>query len=236
IHLDQDSCNRYLDCAPGDYVLLSVSDTGCGMSEELRNKIFDPFFTTKEVGQGTGLGLASVYGIVQSLQGQVLCYSEEGQGTTFRIYFPALRTEIESADSHAQEKEPATGNERILVVDDEAGIRELTQEALQRLGYRVLCAPDGENALHIYSSRNPRIDLVVLDLSMPGMGGRRCLQEILDFDPRARVLVTSGYAAEDKATCEGGGSQTVDFLAKPFQLYQLAEKVRELLDRDQSAA
>ncbi|MFP4213662.1 MAG: PAS domain S-box protein [Desulfohalobiaceae bacterium] len=232
MQLDQDSASRYLDCSPGDYVQLCVSDTGRGMDEELKKKIFDPFFTTKAVGQGTGLGLASVYGITQSLGGQVLCYSEEGRGTVFRIYFPAYQAETLQPRQHIQDDSSVEGTETILVVDDEPWIRELTQEALQGLGYRVVCAPDGETALEIYQSSNPNIDLVVLDLSMPGMGGRRCLQEILELDPGARVLLSSGYAPGEDKGLQEYQERAVDFLGKPFQLSQLAAKIRQLLDRE----
>ncbi|MFP4392644.1 MAG: PAS domain S-box protein [Desulfohalobiaceae bacterium] len=230
IILDETSWSKYLGCNPGEYVQLAVSDTGCGICEEVKNKIFDPFFTTKAVGQGTGLGLASVYGIVQGLQGQVFCYSEEGRGTTFRIYLPAQGTKEQQDWKHVQEKMPVAGSETVLVVDDEAGIRELAKEALQRLGYSVLCAFDGESALQICRSHNLEIDLVILDLSMPGMGGRRCLQEILELDSRPKVLVCSGYAVGDIKSLQDANSQLVGFLNKPFQLDQLAIKVRQVLD------
>ncbi|WP_051434544.1 PAS domain S-box protein [Desulfonatronum lacustre] len=216
----------------GRHVLLTVMDTGRGMDKETLIHIFDPFYTTKTVGKGTGLGLASVYGIVKSHGGYIQCYSEPGQGTVFRIYLPA-------ADGHAPEEETernsplATGHgqgETILVVDDEPEIRELTREALEALGFKVKSAVSGEEALETYRREGEGIDLVLLDLNMPGMGGHRCLQELLRADPLVKVVIASGYSSE------GHGRQSLSagakgFIGKPYQLRDLEAVIREVLER-----
>jgi PAS domain S-box-containing protein len=214
---------------PGEHVLLSVSDTGCGMDEETREKIFEPFFTTKEVGSGTGLGLASVYGIIKAHQGHVLCYSQPGQGTTFEIYLPARPKIQQEGQKPQQEQVAKSGAGTILVVDDEPAIQELTQEMLEALGYTVICAGSGEEALQSYQEQQREIDLVLLDLGMPGMGGYSCLLELLRADPGVKVLVASGYAANVNAeqVLQAGA---VGFLSKPFQMQDLEGKLREVLD------
>ncbi len=215
----------------GRHVLLTVSDTGCGMDREIMDHVFDPFFTTKEVDKGTGLGLASVYGIVKAHGGYIQCYSEPGLGSTFRVYLPA----VEQGDVAQVERMPEPslqgGSETIMVVDDEPEIRELTREALEMLGYSVKVAANGEQALDIYGEYGQSIDLVLLDLNMPGMGGRKCLQELLQLDPAVKVVIASGYAAsnheQDILLCGAKG-----FMGKPYQLKELAAVVRGGLDKE----
>ncbi|WP_161635995.1 hybrid sensor histidine kinase/response regulator [Desulfonatronovibrio hydrogenovorans] len=227
--LDARFVQAHFKVQPGRYVQINVTDTGSGMDKHTLEHIFDPFFTTKEVGKGTGLGLASVYGIVKGHKGYVFCYSEPGRGTSFKIYLPA-ETQAKEVRVDADEPGPVQGGkETILVVDDEKDIRSLTAEALLGSGYRVITAEGGEEALQIYSDRKQNIDLVILDLNMPGMGGHQCLEQILSLDPKARVLVASGYSAAG----QGSGileSGAAGYIGKPYQFRRILEKIREILD------
>ncbi|WP_051617330.1 cache domain-containing protein [Desulfonatronovibrio hydrogenovorans] len=216
---------------PGPYVLMSVSDTGVGMDKDILEQIFDPFFTTKDVGQGTGLGLASAYGIVKSHKGEITCYSEPGMGTVFRIYLPALEGSDPEQVDQALDKEIKGGTETILVVDDEQDIRELTMEALIIAGYNALGAAGAREALEIYTKGFKDIDLIILDLGMPDMGGGQCLLEMLKINPQAKVLIASGYSLKGQAgkPLESGAA---GYIGKPFRITELMDKVREVLDRD----
>ncbi|WP_051617286.1 ATP-binding protein [Desulfonatronovibrio hydrogenovorans] len=227
--LDQGVASLYPDAASGPYVLLTVSDTGSGMSQEVLEHVFDPFFTTKEVGKGTGLGLASAYGIVRNHGGFIQIDSEPDRGTRVKVYLPAGgQPEILEVDLHKQDIVQG-GNETILMVDDEPEILELTGEALESLGYTVISAVNGEQALKIYREHGQAIDLVLLDLNMPGMGGHNCLLELIRHDPGVRVVIASGYSAR------GHGSQALasgakGFIAKPYRLTELAVMLRDVLD------
>jgi PAS domain S-box-containing protein len=228
--LDPEFAKTYLDLKPGPYVLMSVSDTGCGMDKTVLERIFEPFFTTKEIGKGTGLGLSTAYGIIKEHGGHILCYSEPNLGTTFKIYWPALS----NGDALENSAVPAHGEHRgcsetILVVDDEAAILELASEVLTSCGYTVLTAASAEEALAVYAGKARSIDLVILDLNMPGMGGRQGLEELLGLDPGARVLIASGYsdAKQIQAILEAGA---LGFIGKPYQLAELTAKMREVLD------
>ena len=227
---DRTFCRQHPEVKPGRYARLSVTDTGHGMDEETLKKVFEPFFTTKQPGRGTGLGLATAYGIVRSHGGLITCYSELGIGTTFRVYLPVLDA-AEAARAAAAETSPElpTGRETILVVDDEEAIVELGRRSLEGLGYRVLTAGSGEEALELYRRRGGEIDLVLLDLGMPGLGGPRCLKALKTLDPRVRVIIASGYSANGavREFLRDGG---VAYLGKPFRLKDLAHKVREVLD------
>ena len=185
VTLDEDYSRTHLDVEPGKYVLLTVSDTGHGMDKEVLEHIFEPFYTTKGPGEGTGLGLAMVFGIVKSHKGHITCYSEPGTGTTFKIYLPAIVQEIEQ-DVAATQQMPAFGTETILLVDDEKSIRKLGEQMLRMAGYRVLTATNGREALEVYRSNQDRIALVILDLIMPEMGGKQCLEELLKIDPKVK--------------------------------------------------
>jgi len=228
--LDDDYCRRHFEAAPGKYVLMTVSDTGAGMDSEMLNHIFDPFYTTKEAGKGTGLGLASAYGIVKGHGGRIQCYSEPGQGTVFRIYLPATRKAREAgAEREKMQKATATGgNEYILVVDDEPTVREMATEMLGHFGYRVCVAESGEHAIEVFQD-NPGIDLVILDLNMPGMGGYKCLQKLLSIRPELKVLIASGYATDQHAR-QALSAGAVSFIGKPYHLREMAQKVRGALD------
>jgi CheY-like chemotaxis protein len=198
------------------------------MDKETLEHIFEPFFTTKGPGEGTGLGLAMVYGIVKQHQGFIKCCSKLGQGTTFKIYLPSVAPKPYSEKTVAPSIIKG-GSETILLVDDEPPIRELGKRILERAGYKTLTAGDGEEALAIYRKEQSRIALVLLDLVMPGMGGKQCLEKLLEINPNLKVLIASGYSA---------GSSTKDILAagakafvsKPFDVRLMLEKVRKTLD------
>ncbi|HEX5270886.1 MAG TPA: response regulator [Gemmataceae bacterium] len=212
---------------PGPYVVLTVADTGRGMTPEVRRHLFEPFFTTKEVGQGTGLGLATVYGIVKQASGHIAVESGPGAGTTFRLLLPrAADPEPQPAPPPAP---PAPAAARtVLLADDEDGVRALAREVLASAGYTVLEGADGDEALRRAEGHPGRIDLLVSDVVMPGLGGRELAERLRARDPGLRVLFLSGHT-EDEVVRQGVASATVHFLAKPFSPAALAEKVRDVL-------
>jgi len=226
--IDEDYAKFHLEAKPGKYVLLRVSDTGYGMDKETVGHIFEPFFTTKEVGRGTGLGLAMVHGIVKQHDGEITCYSEVGKGTVFSVYFPALRGEIET-DLETSGEMPAFGSETVLLVDDEEFVRELGARILTKHGYTVLQAVNGREGLDLFKKERSRISLVILDLIMPEMGGKECLNGLLKIDPNVRVLIASGYApdASVKETVQIGAK---GFVNKPFRVKELLRDIRRVLD------
>ncbi len=230
VELREDFCAAYPELKPGPYVLLTVSDTGHGLDKETIKRIFDPFFTTKSMAKNTGLGLATVYGIVKLHRGHITCCSEPGRGTTFRVYFPAMKRELEEKTS-TEEPVPKGGTETILLVDDEKDLLQLAVKMLSCFGYKVMEAVDGKEALGIYKEQKESVSIVILDLIMPKMDGQHCLDEILKLNPEAKVLIASGYS--DEATRKGllekgaGG-----FVSKPYRLRQLLQTVRDVLDAD----
>jgi len=230
-HLDEEYCKSHVGSRPGEYVLLTVSDTGHGMSQEILDHIFEPFFTTKKGGRGTGLGLATVYGIVKSHEGYIACTSGSGKGTAFKIFLPVILQVAELQAPQTAEINLQGGTETVLVVDDEDTIRDLGERILTKQGYRVHSAPDGESALAVYRQDGEQIDLVILDMIMPGMGGRKCLETLFKMNPRARVVIASGYSADDpvKEIMEVGAKA---FIRKPYQINQLLKVVREVLDQE----
>jgi PAS domain S-box-containing protein len=229
VTLDEKFCKNHLGANPGEYVLLKISDTGHGMGKELQEHIFEPFFTTKETGKGTGLGLAMVYGIVKSHRGYISCTSKPGDGTAFSIYFPIIRSKIDSRVSKEAEAPIKGGTETILLVDDEESIRQLGEEMLGRFGYTVLTASDGEGALELYEKENKHVDLVILDLSMPGMGGKRCLKKLVEMNPRVKVIIASGYSfnGPSKDAIDAGAK---GFVGKPYEVRQMLQVIREVMD------
>jgi two-component system, cell cycle sensor histidine kinase and response regulator CckA len=231
IYLDQEYCRTHLECKPGPHVLLSVSDTGCGMEKETVGRIFEPFFTTKEPGRGTGLGLATVYGIAKQHNGYVTCYSEPGHGSVFKVYLPAFEAEATLTGAGIPAPLPAGGTETILLVDDEEFVRDLGIKLLRRSGYTVFAAANGQEALDLYERRGKDIDLVLLDLVMPGMGGKQCLKELLIIDPRVKVVISSGYSLEGRK-CKTIESGAGGFVVKPFKAVELLSVIRDTLDAD----
>lgn len=226
---------KHPEKTPGGYVTLKVSDTGLGIASEVLEQIFDPFFTTKGIGKGTGLGLATVYGIIKEHQGHITCSSQPGVGTAFTIFLPAHQGEQAPADTREQPLQTvAGGSETILLVDDEKQIRELGTTILRNKGYRVVTASTGEEALAYYQQHRDEVDLVILDLGMPGMGGRKCLQKLWEFDPMTKVVVASGYSAEGSIHEIIQGTDAV-YIAKPFRLNNLLSLVRKSLDAQPGA-
>ncbi len=226
--IDEDAVRAQPEVKPGKYVLLSVADTGRGMDQETLEHIFEPFFTTKEVGKGTGLGLAMVYGIVKNHHGHIRCRSVMGEGTVFEVFFPGIEELETSIQSVTVPVESRLGSETILLVDDEESVRKLGAQMLRKFGYSVLDAADGESALRSFREGKGLIDLVILDVIMPGMGGRQCLQKILDMDPAAKVIIASGHADSDQAQTflEMGARAFID---KPYNVKRMLEVVREVL-------
>jgi two-component system cell cycle sensor histidine kinase/response regulator CckA len=215
---------------PGEYATISVTDTGTGMPPEVKARIFEPFFTTKAKGRGTGLGLATAYGTVKQSGGHILVDSEPGRGTTFRVFLPRM-TEVARADAAPSGAEPVPrGTETILVVEDDADVRVLASRILEALGYAVIPAASGEDAIAAAKARRDGIDLLLTDVVMPGLNGRQVANQIAPIHPRCRVLYTSGYTDEaivHRGVLEDG----IAFLAKPYTPVALGLKVREVLDR-----
>ncbi len=211
----------------GKYVIITVRDTGHGMDKNTRDKIFDPFFTTKEIGKGTGLGLASAYGIIKNHNGSIDVYSEPDRGTIFKIYLPASEKELD--EDGLYEEKIVRGSETVLLVDDEDDLRSVGEQMLIEMGYDVLTAQDGKKAAEIFSEKKDIIDLVILDIIMPVMGGGETYDVLSKINSDIKVLLSSGYSADDEVSeilkrgCTG-------FIQKPFRLVELSEKVREILD------
>ena len=210
--------------------MLTVSDTGQGMDRETLSHIFEPFFSTKEVGKGTGLGLATVYGIVKQHGGHITCYSEPGLGTTFNIYLPTIEKERDSEAPTVENPIPG-GTETILLVDDEEALRELGSTLLNEFGYKVITANDGKQALDIYQREGDHISLIILDLIMPVMDGKKCLEEILLVNPNTKVVMASGYSEGGPASGATAG-RAKGFVQKPYNMRELLTTVREVLDKD----
>jgi PAS domain S-box-containing protein len=228
--VDRDYRNKYLELKSEAYVRMSISDNGAGMDQETMQRIFEPFFTTKLPGKGTGLGLATVYGIVKGHRGHITCYSEVGQGTTFNLYFPlSLDVEIHEEKQEPKKGTSLAGNETILLVDDEKIILEIGYDILIQHGYKIFQAESGEEALRLLKEHTGAIDLVLMDLGMPGMGGEECLGELKKLEPALKVIVASGYSGHKIAAApEKFGA--AGFLHKPYRLDTLLTEVRTVLD------
>ena len=211
------------------YVLLTVSDTGHGISEEVSSHIFEPFFTTKGPGEGTGLGLSTVLGIVKLHGGHISCQSEVGKGTAFLIYFPVAETAVPDRESKRDDTEALGGSEKILVVDDEELISDLAKRILEKAGYSVITASSGKEALRVYSQNEADIDLVLLDLIMPEMGGEDCLRGLLKINPQVKALIASGFAVKGD-TKAFLNEEAKGRVAKPFNMRELLRSVRHVLD------
>ena len=229
--LDVDAADARLQdgMMPGRYVMLVVSDTGCGMDVETREKIFEPFFTTKGTGEGTGLGLSTVYGIVKQSDGFIGVDSEPGLGTTFKIYLPRVDEVTEPLEPRTDPVELRQGTETVLLVEDEEMVRALVGDVLERNGYRVLEAPGGPKAIEIAEQHEGHINLLLTDVVMPGMSGRELAEELTRLRPELKVLYMSGYTAEAPSD-RGLSNQGTPFLQKPFTPPALMQRVRDLLD------
>jgi PAS domain S-box-containing protein len=227
--LDAAYCREHPDAVPGRFVMLGVTDTGVGMSPEIRSRIFEPFFTTKEVGKGTGLGLATVYGIVKQSGGHIGVYSEPGSGTAFKIYLPRAEQPAAPAPEDAPEPDTPGGAETVLVVEDDSGVREIVTTALTRKGYRVLSAAEGAAAIDLARAHAGEIPLLLTDIVMPGMTGRDIARALTAARPGIRVLYMSGYTDDAVVRHEVLEADT-PYLPKPFTTRALAQKVREVLD------
>jgi signal transduction histidine kinase len=215
---------------PAAHALLAVSDTGCGMDEETRSHLFEPFFTTKAVGNGTGLGLATVYGIVKQSGGHIAVYSEVGHGTTFKVYLPQVTEEVPGPLPRSHPLESARGTETVLLVEDEAGVRRLAREVLQANGYTVLEAGNGKEALQIGERYAGPIHLLVTDTIMPEMNGRELSERLLTLRPETNVLYVSGHT-EDVIVHHGVLDPSIAFLPKPLTPASLLRKIRAVLDQ-----
>jgi len=227
VRVDRKYSQFHLDASPGDYVQLSVSDNGCGMDRETLSHIFEPFFTTKEVGKGTGLGLATVYGIVRQHNGFINVYSEPGQGTTFQINFPRFAGGTVSEEAEAEEA-PLTGTGTVLLVEDDVLVRRMTRRALEELGYTVIQASGAEEAIAICRDEGTRIDGILTDVVMPGMNGKEMVDVIEAFRPGLNVLFMSGYT-KDLVAQRGVVDEGRHFIQKPFDLQSLGRKLKETL-------
>jgi PAS domain S-box-containing protein len=226
-----DAPDAFLRSAPGGragpYVRIDIADTGIGIDRAIRGKIFDPFFTTKEKGKGTGLGLATVYGIVKNHSGFINVESEMGAGTTFSVYIPAVEKQAEKP--REIESRPEGGQETILVVDDEETIRFLVRDILEEIGYKVIAAEDGYRAVEMYAERLAEIDLVILDMTMPGMGGRETFEKLKKLNPRVLAVLSTGYSEDERAR-QMLALGVKAFVQKPYRIDDLAGAVRRILD------
>jgi two-component system, cell cycle sensor histidine kinase and response regulator CckA len=229
IYIDEEYARRHVSVAPGWYVMLAVSDTGCGMDDATQKRIFEPFFTTKEVGKGTGLGLSTVYGIVKQSGGNVWVYSEVGRGTTFKIYLPRTDKTVENPVTNSRHDEAPAGTETVLLVEDEEIVRDMTHEILRMSGYHVLESSRGSEALAVCEQHRGPIHLMLTDVVMPQMSGRELAERLMPLRPEMRVLYMSGYT-DDAIVHHGVLDEGMAFIEKPFTPNALARKVRESLD------
>jgi PAS domain S-box-containing protein len=227
--LDEDYTARHFDVPPGQYVVLAVSDDGIGMSGEVKAHLFEPFFTTKEPGKGTGLGLATVFGIVRGSGGHIGCYSEEGRGTTIRVYLPRVQGAAPSAVRRDESGDLPRGSETIFLVEDDASVRELAARVLRQQGYTVLEAANGAEALRLARERGEPVHLLLTDVVMPGLSGEALAEQLIQIRPGLKVLFMSGYT-DDAISHRGVLEPGVSFLQKPFGPPALARKVRAVLD------
>ncbi|MFC1477162.1 ATP-binding protein, partial [candidate division KSB1 bacterium] len=225
IYLNEEYTRQLPEFQPGNYVKISVTDTGIGMPPQVKNHIFEPFYTTKGEGKGTGLGLATVYGIIKNHNGHIEVYSESGVGTTFTIFLPVSEKEIPETSF---DTEAVRGDATILVVDDEEYVRNLAKKILLNLGYTVFTAADGNEAVNLYSANKDTIGLVLLDMIMPGLAGKETFLELMKIDPKVKVILSSGFSQDGKATeiLELG---VLGFIQKPFRIVELSRIIHNAL-------
>jgi PAS domain S-box-containing protein len=229
VYLDEEYTSRHLSMRPGCYIMLAVSDTGCGMDAKTQARIFEPFFTTKEVGKGTGLGLSTVYGIVKQSGGNIWVYSEVGRGTTFKVYLPCVEMAVEEYRASKDETEAPIGTETVLLVEDEEMVRFMTREILQESGYQVLEAKHGQDALVVAAEYSGPIHLMLSDVVMPQISGRELAELLAPLRSEMKVLYMSGYT-DDAIVHHGVLDKDMAFIEKPFTPSALARKVREVLN------
>lgn len=229
VQLDEAFARNHVSVAPGNYVLLAVTDTGTGMDEETQRRVFEPFFTTKALDKGTGLGLSTVYGIVKQSGGSIWVYSEPGKGTSVKVYLPRVTERAEGLKPALPTENPARGSETILLVEDAKMVRDLAIDILESSGYKVLEAANGRDALKVSGESNGPIHFLLTDVVMPGMSGRELANRLVALHPEMRVLYMSGYT-EDTIVHHGVLEEGINFIEKPFTPEGLAHKVREVLD------
>jgi CheY-like chemotaxis protein len=229
VEMDADAARAHVGLAPGRYNLITVTDTGIGIAPDKLERIFEPFFTDKEDGSGTGMGLAMVYGVTKSHKGSVSVRSELGKGSTFEVYLPYSPQLFEGAPR--QPTELVTGAGTILVVDDEPLICDLARVLLGQLGYTVITAEDGQRAIEIFRARRSEIDLVILDVMMPGMSGKECLKKLREIDPGVKAVFATAYSSEDLGE-RTFGAESAGFLQKPYRMHQLSESVAKALAQE----
>jgi PAS domain S-box-containing protein len=229
ITLQENTTIAGINIPSGNYIEFSVADTGCGMEKDVVQRIFEPFFTTKEAGKGTGLGLSVVHGIVKNHDGFIYCESKPDKGTTFKIIFPASTSGKPPQKIEEQPQQSPYGTETILFVDDEPNILEIGKETLSSYGYEVVTAENGEQALEVYNAQKDKISLVIMDLNMPGMGGKRCLIDLLSINNNVKVLITSGYSIpqQTKDLIKAGAA---GFINKPYKPDELLLGIRRIID------
>ena len=225
--LDEMFCKNQVDLMPGNYVLLSFKDTGLGMDPRTREHIFEPFYTTKRIGEGTGLGLSTAYGIIKNHHGIILCESGPGSGTTFNIYLPSIQANVKPVEKKRKMETPMGSGETLLVIDDEDVLRQLLSRVLTLHGYRVITAANGEEGLKLFKEHRDAITLVILDVIMPGMGGKQCMKLILSEKPVAKILLTSGFPEKNNVEKEGAAG----FIEKPFDFGDILRVIRETIDQ-----
>jgi CheY-like chemotaxis protein len=231
VELDESYARSHVDVKPGPYVMFSVSDTGVGMTPEVRERIFEPFFTTKEKSEGTGLGLATTYGIVKQIGGNIWVYSEQGKGSTFKIYLPRVNKPLEEVRKEVLKGGVPRGNETILIVEDEEEVLKLAAKILERQGYKILQTSNGSEALVACEKHKSPIHLVLADVVMPGMGGSELVKLLEPLYPEIKILYMSGYT-DNAIVCHGLLQKGVNYIQKPFTMEALVRKVRVVLDKD----
>jgi len=222
---------NHIGLNPGQYVMISITDTGLGMTQEVKERIFEPFFTTKEIGKGTGLGLSTVYGIVRQSGGHIWVDSKPGRGTTCKIYLPRIDEPV----AEVKEKEVSglpCGDETILVVEDEEEVRKMTAKILRKQGYKVLEASQGKEALSLCGEQEDSIHLMVTDVVMPEMTGMELAKRFMHFYPEMRILYMSGYTSDRVDVGQENIGKGIEFIQKPFTIDRLARKIREVLDKE----
>lgn len=227
--LDNDFAKTHVTSQIGLHVVITISDNGIGMNKDVVEKIFEPFYTTKDKGKGTGLGLATVYGIIKQNRSNIFVYSEPGKGTTFKVYWQASQETATISGKRDSESLNLSGKESLLIVEDDDDVRKLASSALSEFGYEVSSAEDGNKALEFVNENNQQIDLLITDLIMPGMNGKELSEKIKSLKPDIKILFVSGYTEEHIAQ-SGKLDKNINFLSKPYTMVSLAQKVREVLD------